>query len=848
MSKWFSISSDPRTLPEEVRLLYANSKGGIVAALLGMFFLAFILWDCVRSDILALWMSLNLVFSLVQSAMVWRYLGRFDRIKNHGLWAGIFMVWIGLFGLVIGSAGLFDVPAYHGVYVFFLMGGMAAGSIGTMSVRMESFAAFSTAVLFPISIRFLIAGDADSTVSGLMALLFYVIMLVTGVRVNRAMKESLLLKFEKEDVIAQLRKSEEKFFKAFQTNAVMMGITTADEGVILEVNQELLDYFGYSREEVIGKSIYDLYVYKDIAQRELLVKRLMESDQIRDHDCAYMTKNGETKFGIVSVSRITIQNRPCFIFTINDITLRKAMEENLRNSEQRFRDLALSSSDYFWETDRDGRFEFLSDQVFGILGYRPDELIGKYYDELINENKREQLTKIIAGIGAARESISDIEYEYRHRSGNIVIIRVNGVPRYGPSGNFEGYRGVAKDITESKKKEEDLIRAKEKAESATRAKSNFLAKMSHEIRTPMNAIIGMADLALMTMDDEERGEYLNTIREASDGLLAVINDILDFSKIEAGKMSLESRPFDLEETLKRSVRIFGFKAQEKGLSMDLEIDPSLAGVFIGDRTRLLQILNNIISNAIKFTHHGGISVRAGYIDGGPDAAGGRGRGVLITVSDTGIGIPADRKSAIFESFTQAEMSITRRYGGTGLGLAICRELIDLMGGSIRVDSTEGEGSRFYIAVPLPRPEGPIKPAPVRRISDADRDVSLSILLAEDNRVNARLAEVVLKKLGHRIDIAADGMEVLDRMRSSSYDLVILDIEMPKMSGIETAQCIRNGLVGEKNSRIPIIAMTAHVLDDVVDECRKAGMDHVISKPLSIIELGGMIGDVMDKRQ
>ncbi|HSA13178.1 MAG TPA: hypothetical protein P5346_00435, partial [Spirochaetota bacterium] len=237
MSKWFSISSDPRTLPEEVRLLYANSKGGIVAALLGMFFLAFILWDCVRSDILALWMSLNLVFSLVQSAMVWRYLGRFDRIKNHGLWAGIFMVWIGLFGLVIGSAGLFDVPAYHGVYVFFLMGGMAAGSIGTMSVRMESFAAFSTAVLFPISIRFLIAGDADSTVSGLMALLFYVIMLVTGVRVNRAMKESLLLKFEKEDVIAQLRKSEEKFFKAFQTNAVMMGITTADEGVILEVNQ-----------------------------------------------------------------------------------------------------------------------------------------------------------------------------------------------------------------------------------------------------------------------------------------------------------------------------------------------------------------------------------------------------------------------------------------------------------------------------------------------------------------------------------------------------------------------------------------------------------------------------------
>ncbi|HOO72061.1 MAG TPA: ATP-binding protein [Spirochaetota bacterium] len=722
-------SSELRILPDQVKLLYSNSYGGILGAVVLGLLLPVVLWGLVPEQHLIAWMVLNLIFSLVQFVMVKIYLHRFIIVPDHRFWARLFMVWIGLFGLLIGSAGIFLFPekSFIGqVFIFFSMGSMAAGSIGTMAIRMESFVSFSISVLFPISANFLFfsseSGEAGMAM-GFLGFLFYFIMFITARRMNIAMKSSLMLKYEKEEMIQELKSSEEKFAKAFTTNAVMMGITTVDEGIVLEVNEGVLNHFRATREEVVGRSIYDMNIYAEIEQREVLKELMTNAEQLRDFEFIYKLSNGETRYGIVAINRIMIQNRPCFLFMLTDITDRKRAEMA-------------------------------------------------------------------------------------------------------------------------------LVESRDRAEAATQAKSNFLAKMSHEIRTPMNAIIGMTELALMTHDDAERNDYLDSIREASDVLLAVINDILDFSKIEAGKITLELLPFDLYAALQGVVKAFSFKAQERGITLKLLIGEDVPQWVISDKTRLQQILNNIVSNALKFTPRGGVTVKAEpYFEDAGSAGDGKGVEVLLfSITDTGIGIPAERREAIFESFTQAELSITRKYGGTGLGLAICRELLEMMGGKIWVTSTEGVGSTFYFTVPVRQCAAKGVAVPGDESGDHPEKTkifqNLSILLAEDNKINARLAEVVLSKLGHRVTVAVDGMEVLEKLEKGRYDIIFMDIEMPKMSGIEATQCIRNGLTGVENAQIPIIAMTAHVLEEVHDECRKAGMDHIISKPVSIADIGPAINRVI----
>jgi PAS domain S-box-containing protein len=569
-------SQQESILPQQVRLLYANSYGGILAAVVTSLVMPFIFRNIVPPEHLAVWVVLMLAFSALQFVTVRYYLRRFDEIGDHRFWARLFMVWIFFFGLLIGSVGI--VFFYHAsslliqVLIFFLMGGMTAGAIGTMAVRIESFVAFTVPVVTPVTVHFMVCESGETWGMGALAAVFYVAMAMAARRMNGIIAESIFLRNEKDAMIVELKSSEEKFAKAFKTSAVMMGIISSGDGVVLEANQGLLDHFGYAREEVIGMSVYDLDIYGDITQRDKLLERMKGSDQVRDFEFTYKIASGAVRQGVAAVNRIVIQNRPCHIFVLSDVTESRAHEEALRESRER-------------------------------------------------------------------------------------------------------------------------------AEAATRAKSNFLAKMSHEIRTPMNAIIGMAELALMTADDAERNEYLDTIREASQVLLAIINDILDFSKIEAGKITLEKRAFDPARALATAARTFRSRAHEKGLSLDLETAPDIPARVMGDPTRLVQIVNNLLSNAVKFTSRGGIVIRAA-VDRG-DAGSGEGAvTMLISVSDTGIGVPRDKREMIFESFTQAEASVTRKFGGTGLGLAICRELVEMMGGRIWVDDAPAGGSVFFFTIPF----------------------------------------------------------------------------------------------------------------------------------------------------
>jgi PAS domain S-box-containing protein len=500
--------------------------------------------------------------------------------------------------------------------------------------------------------------------------------------------------------------------------------------------------------------------------------------------------------------------------------------------EERYRDLFENANDIVYTHDLAGNLTSLNRAGERGMGYSREEALKMNLDQMVApeyRDRRRQMTERKLATGGT----TTYELEIIAKDGHPVPLEVSA-RLICQNGKPVQVQGNARDITERKRAEAELKRAKEAAESATRAKSEFLANMSHEIRTPMNGLLGMAELLLNTKVTEEQREYLEIMKGSADSLLTVVNDILDFSKIEARKLDVEMIEFGLGDVLGEMVRGLALRARSKGLELVCRMASDAPQTVVGDPRRLGQIVGNLLGNAIKFTERGEIAVSAEIESQTADQV-----CLHFAVRDTGIGIPAEKQQLIFEAFAQADGSTTRKYGGSGLGLAICSRLVQIMGGRIWVESEPGKGSAFHFTLRfgLPVPPPPLRAEELRPLLRQPRPAAsgLRVLVVEDNPVNQRLATRLLEKRGNKVVVAGNGREALAILGTETLDLVLMDVQMPEMDGFEATAAIRQN-ERATGAHIPIIAMTAHAMKGDRERCLERGMDGYVSKPILRQEL------------
>jgi PAS domain S-box-containing protein len=557
------------------------------------------------------------------------------------------------------------------------------------------------------------------------------------------------------------------------------------------------------------------------------------SREIEDiYELTYIRKDGSRFPAVVSVTALRDDEGIIIGYLLigTDNTARKLVEEEQKKSDQRLRDqqfytrsLIESNIDALMTTDPSGIITDVNKQMEALTGSTRDELIGAPFKDCFTDPERAE-----AGIKRvlSEKSVTDYELTARARDGTQTVVSYNATTFYDRNRTLQGVFAAARDVTERKRVEAELQQAKAVAESASLTKSEFLASMSHEIRTPMNSIMGIADLLAKTELTEEQDKYVQIFRRAGDNLLNLINDILDLSKVEASQLELERTGFSLNDHLEKVMEMVEDRAREKGLGLVCTIGPDVPTGLIGDSTRLRQVLLNLLGNAVKFTQSGSVALRVELVDPKDLTI------LKFVISDTGIGIAPEKLNQVFERFMQADSSTTRRFGGSGLGLTISKRIVELMGGQIWVESELGRGSIFAFTVPFEVSATAWQQAAVPMGAEPDRELpALRILLAEDSPDNCTITTAYLADTPYVIEIAETGEIACQMFKAGSYDLVLMDRQMPVMDGLSATRAIRAWEGENGRPPIPIIALTASALKGDRETCLAAGCTAFLTKPI-----------------
>ncbi|MCM3871067.1 MAG: PAS domain S-box protein [Pyrinomonadaceae bacterium] len=608
------------------------------------------------------------------------------------------------------------------------------------------------------------------------------------------------------------------------------------EGRITSVNTTELLMLGYSAEEMIGRHVWEFIEEADVA-RKTFGEKLAGTKPLGTVERAFRRKDGA--FLEVQLDDRILHDPSGRITgiraTMQDIVKRKQTEQALRDSEERFRDLFENASDSIYTVDFSGQFTSMNKSAERMTGYTRAEALQLNFSQVVSPETLKVLQRMMERkLTSPEETV--YEFEIIRKSGEPLLMEMSSRAIY-QNGKPIGIQGIGRDITQRKLIEAELTRARDAAVESSRVKSEFLANMSHEIRTPMNGIMGMTDLALDTNLNLEQRQYLEIVKSSTHSLLTIINDILDFSKMEAGMLDLEIIDFSVQDALAAATRTIALRAHEKGLELAFEVSEGVPDRLLGDPGRLRQIVMNLIANAVKFTTAGEIVVRVEEES--------RTRSDLVlhfSVSDTGIGIPAEKQSLIFEAFAQADGSTTRQYGGTGLGLAICLQLIEIMGGRMWVESEEGHGSTFHFTVPFAVPAASVE---LKDHQPANLQ-GLRALIVDDNDTSRRILVGMLASWQMHAEAVASGAEALvalehARKNDEAFSLVLIDACMPEPDGFAVAEQIG---ATEQNAATAIMMLTSIDQQASLARMRALGLTSYVVKPISQSDLFNAIQTAM----
>jgi PAS domain S-box-containing protein len=614
----------------------------------------------------------------------------------------------------------------------------------------------------------------------------------------------------------------ESYLAAIITSSEDAIISKDLNGYITSWNPSAERIFGFSANEAITKHISLIIPPEYISDEDYIIGKIKKGERVEHFEAIRHAKDG--KLLNLSITVSPIRNNDGEIVGASKIARDITSLKEAAKTSAYLSAIIESSDDAIISKDLKGFITSWNKSAERIFGYTAEEIVGRHITMLIPNDRITEEDKILTTLRTG-DRIDHFETVRRHKLGHLIPVSLTISPIRDSAGNIIGASKISRDISER-------INAANALQELNHKKEEFLATMSHELRTPMNAVIGLANLLKMMELPEKAQKFIETLKLSADNLMDLINDLLDFAKIESDSLEFEEIEFNLAVQVEKAISVTNVRAQEKNLNLYINYPSTLNRYYLGDPLRIQQILMNLLSNAVKFTDKGSIEVDINGVDQSTNI-----KMVTIQVTDTGIGIAENKLATIFDKFMQADSSITRRYGGSGLGLSIVKALTEKMGGTIHVDSQLGLGTTFTVKIPLTLTDriSTIESFSANAIPEMPV-INKNVLLVEDYEPNIMVTSALLEQAGFNYDIARNGFEALRKYSNGHYDVILMDVQMHELDGLEATRRIRRMELEKKIVRTPIIGMTAHVREQDKDKCLDAGMDDFIPKPFEPSEL------------